>query len=53
MGLSVVIRINREEYYATNLASCGVKVSGGNQSTHFCGITSFAAKFMSAKPKVR
>jgi hypothetical protein len=27
MGLSVLVRINPEEYYATNLASFGVKVS--------------------------
>jgi hypothetical protein len=41
MGLSVLVRINPEEYYATNMASFGVKVSGGNQSKHFCGIISF------------
>jgi hypothetical protein len=32
MGLTVRIHINPEEYYATNLASFGVKVSGGNQT---------------------
>jgi hypothetical protein len=32
MGLRVQIHTNPEEYYATNLASFGVKVSGGNQT---------------------
>jgi hypothetical protein len=44
MGLSVLVRINPEEYYVTNLASFGFKVSSGNQSKHFCGITSFCCK---------
>jgi hypothetical protein len=44
MGLKVHIHINPDEYYATNLASVGVKVSGGNQSKHFYGITSFCCK---------
>jgi hypothetical protein len=53
MGLSVLVRINAEEYYATNLASFGVKVSGGNHSKHFCGLFPFAEKLMNSKLKVR
>jgi hypothetical protein len=30
MGLTVLVRTNPQEYYATNLASFGVKVSSGN-----------------------
>jgi len=51
MGLSVLIGIKTEEYYVTNLASFGVKVSGGNQSKHFCGITSFCCKVHICKAK--
>jgi hypothetical protein len=32
MGLTVLLRTNPEEYYVTNLASFGVKVSSGNQN---------------------
>jgi hypothetical protein len=34
MGLTVLTRTNLEEYYATNLASFGVKVSRGTQNQH-------------------
>jgi hypothetical protein len=32
MGLTVLLRTDPEEYYATNLASFGVKVSNGDQN---------------------